>query len=220
MRVQYIGGTRIEETPDLDFAAIDTMDADHLAEYAGRLCYRSFDRPNPATATNEGYLSNILSQQHYSVLEHASATFRIRDISRSLTHELIRHRQLSYSQLSQRFVDESESSYVIPPAFLSSKYNTSKYSLEEAHDYSLMNYRNAVEDLIDDGYTRKEARQAARAFLLNAHETDILVTGNMRAWREVIGKRNHPAADAEIRALAEELLHQLKSVAPNTFQDM
>jgi thymidylate synthase (FAD) len=70
------------------------------------------------------------------------------------------------------------------------------------------------------GVPRKVARQTARAVLPNMTETKILVTGNMRAWRDVIAKRNTPFADSEIHALAAELLHQLKELAPNTFQDM
>lgn len=85
-----------------------SQDADDLAEQAGRLCYLSWNRPNPATATNKGYLANIIAQGHFSVLEHASATFYIDGVTRNFTHELIRHRHLSFSEVSQRYVDVSE----------------------------------------------------------------------------------------------------------------
>jgi thymidylate synthase (FAD) len=77
-----------------------------LAEFAGRACYQSWAKPNPATATNAGYLRHILEVGHLSVLEHGTVSFYLTGISRSLTHELIRHRHFSYSQLSQRYVPE------------------------------------------------------------------------------------------------------------------
>ena len=89
---------------------------EHIAEFAGRACYQSFDKPNPLTARNWDYLENIISLGHESVLEHNPVTFYITGVSRAFTHELIRHRLLSYSQQSQRYVDESEANIVIPPA--------------------------------------------------------------------------------------------------------
>jgi len=192
--------------------------ADELAEFAGRACYQSWERPNPATATNAGYLENIIRQHHFSVLEHASATFYISDVSRSLTHELIRHRHLSFSQLSQRYVDAEHMSFVVPPA------------MDDAEDFAELadvfadaveTYRDIVEYLeTERGLGRKQAREAARAVLPNMTSTSLVVTGNMRAWREVVEKRNSAAADAEIRQLAAELLAHLKVIAPHTFQDM
>src|SRR5688572_24839488 len=90
--------------------------ADQLAEFAGRACYESWERPNPATATNHGYLSNILDHKHYSVIEHAHFTLWITGVSRGLSHELVRHRHFSYSQRSQRYVDESDFAAVLHPA--------------------------------------------------------------------------------------------------------
>src|SRR5690554_1935779 len=120
MKVDLIAHTgllvRFEEvSPFVD--QFDGTAVDTLVEFAGRSCYQSWKRPNPATATNEGYIANILKQGHFSVLEHASATFYVQGVSRALTHELIRHRHLSYSQLSQRFVNEGrEDDLVLPPA--------------------------------------------------------------------------------------------------------
>lgn len=91
------------------------FDGQALAEFAGRACYQSFDKPNPRTATNAGYLRHIFEVGHHSILEHGSVTFYITGISRSLTHEFIRHRHLSPSQLSQRYVDAKTMKMVIPP---------------------------------------------------------------------------------------------------------
>src|SRR5688572_309269 len=91
------------------------IDGQLLIEFAGRECYQSWSKPNPATASNSGYIENLLKQRHFSVFEHASATFRFENVSRSFTHELIRHRHFSYSQLSQRYVDASDVKIVLHP---------------------------------------------------------------------------------------------------------
>jgi thymidylate synthase (FAD) len=194
-------------------------DADVLAEFAGRLCYQSWDRPNPATRSNREYLANIITQQHFSVMEHASFSFYVDGVSRALSHELVRHRHLSFSQLSQRYVDESQVTFVERPEVTRASAATGLPLAQLATDI-LAAYRKIYESLIERGLSRKEARQAARWVLPNATETRFIVTGNVRAWRDVIAKRNHPAADAEIRELARELLRQLKDVAPNSFRDM
>lgn len=195
--------------------------SDLIAEFGGRLCYQSWDRPNPVTATNAGYLANIIKQQHFSVLEHASASFYVAGVSRSLSHELVRHRHLSFSQLSQRFVDEGGSTraaFIVPPAFRDSE--DERGVLFDTTGAALEAYYHLDALLVSRGLTRKQAREAARAVLPNATETQFLVTGNMRAWREVIAKRISPHADAEIQLFAREVLTILKRIAPNTFQDM
>lgn len=194
---------------------------DFVAEFAGRACYQSFDRPNPKTAANADYLANILRQQHFSVLEHASATFYIEEVSRSLTHELVRHRHLSFSQLSQRYVDEGEADVVVPPLLLSNQEirKSVRHIVEDIHDRTTDAYQAIQQVLDDNGITGKKAKEAARAFLTNMTETKIVVTGNHRAWREFLTKRLSVAADAEIQGLAIEILRKLYEIAPNTYQD-
>src|SRR5437868_5857910 len=85
---------------------------EHLVEVAGRVCYMSFAKPRPGG--NHAYIDHILEVGHGSVLEHAVWNFLFANVSRSLTHELVRHRHFSYSQLSQRYVDESVAEYVEP----------------------------------------------------------------------------------------------------------
>jgi thymidylate synthase (FAD) len=190
--------------------------ADGLAEAAGRICYKSFDRPNPATASNAGYLDNILRQRHYSVLEHASVTFLVRDVSRALLAELTRHRHLSFSVVSQRYVSYETTDPVIPPAAEGTPAET---AIRNAYARSLATYTWLVEELTARGLKRKEAREAARAVLPNAAPVDMVVSGNMRAWRDVLDKRHSPSADAEIQEFARMVLCQLRTVAPNSFQD-
>lgn len=190
--------------------------ADALAEAAGRQCYKAFGRNNPETATNEGYLKNIIEHQHFSVLEHASATFLIQGVSRALLAELTRHRHLSFSVESQRYVAQEGNEVVVPPALRGTEY---EQSLRGFYDQAQDLYVEVRTALAQQGVPRKKAREAARAFLLNAQPVSLVVTGNMRAWREVITKRYHVAADEEIQELAGELLKQLRAVAPNSFQD-
>lgn len=191
-------------------------DADELAELAGRECYQSWDRPNEKTASSLGYLANIIAQQHFSVLEHASASFRVAGVSRTLTHELVRHRHLSFSQVSQRYVDESQGDVVAHPALRPDH----SVQLKAWSDEARTRYTVLVDELMKLGYDRKTARGAARGVLLNATPTSLIVTGNHRAWREFLHKRLSPAADAEIRELATLLLAELKRIAPNTYQDI
>ena len=193
-------------------------DADELAHFAGRSCYQAWDMPNPATANDMGYLANILKQQHYSVLEHGSATFYIEGVSRNLTHELIRHRHLSYSELSQRYVDMKEAQFILPPAMFKVEFPEMWSAPDIAEDLKT-EYASIVHDLEQLGIKGKKAREAARTILPGGMETKIVVTGNHRAWRDMLHKRYSVHADAEIRELACELLRQLKLLAPATYQD-
>ncbi|SUE29567.1 FAD-dependent thymidylate synthase [Nocardia farcinica] len=195
--------------------------ADELAEFAGRNCYRSFDRPNPATAENRDYLANIINQGHESVLEHASATFYI-EASRSVLTELNTHRHLSRSVVSQRYVDVTELGCHVPPAINELPDHLKSLAfiyLDDAEDQAHQSYQALVSILAEAGMPRKKAREAARAVLPNMTNSPMVVTGNHRAWRDFLRKRWHVAADAEIRELAGLLLSELRTVAPNTYQD-
>ena len=112
-RVDLVGWTHFEPPADVPWST-DAEGGQALAEFAGRACYQSWSKPNPATATNATYLAHILEVGHLSVLEHGTATFYITGVSRSFTHELVRHRHFSYSQLSQRYVPEHDAAMVEP----------------------------------------------------------------------------------------------------------
>ncbi|PZS34244.1 MAG: FAD-dependent thymidylate synthase [Pseudonocardiales bacterium] len=195
-----------------------------LAEFAGRVCYQSWKKPNPRTATNAGYLRHILEVGHLSVLEHGNVTFYLTGVSRSLTHELIRHRHFSYSQLSQRYVPERDAAMVEPAAIADDPELHAKFIA--ATEASLQAYTELLEGLekrfagIENATARrKQARQAARAVLPNATETRIVVTGNYRAWRHFVAMRASEHADVEIRDLAVACLRELQRVAANVFAD-
>lgn len=192
--------------------------ADRLAHFGGRSCYLSWEMPNPKTATDESYLANILKQQHFSVLEHASATFYIEGVSRSLLAELTRHRHVSFSVESQRYVDYSNTRPVIPPAIRGNA--SMEKIIEDQYTRALVAYQVLADQLVHDGKTRKQAREAARSVLPNCAPVAMTVTANHRAWRDVLGKRYNIHADAEILELATELLSQLRAIAPATYQDI
>ena len=196
--------------------------AEVLCEAAGRLCYLSYGKGRRANAE---YIENILRSKHGSVLEHAVWSFIIAGVSRSFTHELVRHRVgFSYSQLSQRYVDESEAGF-IEPAVIADDEALHRIWVE-AVEGARQAYRALVEGLQekfrevpDPTLRRKMARQAARSVLPNATETMIFVSANARALRHFIELRASEHADVEIRRVAVKLLRLMQREAPSLFGD-
>ena len=158
------------------------------------------------------------------MLEHGTVTFYFTGVSRSLTHELIRHRHFSYSQLSQRYVPERDAAMVEPDVIaddpeLHAKFVEATEATVRAYTELLEGLEKRFADVEHATLRRKQARQAARAILPNATETRIVVTGNYRAWRHFIAMRASEHADVEIRELAIACLRELNRVAPNAFAD-
>ncbi len=201
----------------------DSTDGERLAEFAGRLCYMS--QHNPAKRQTREYLENIKKQGHGSVLEHANYSILLEGVSRSLTHELVRHRAgFAYSQLSQRYVGESEASFVIPPAIAGDEALESAWrkQVEEAQTVYVSLVAQLMERygwVADKVHRRKMAREAARAVLPNATETKIVVTANARAWRTMLELRSSEGAEMEIRRMAIAALRLLQREAPGFFSD-
>ncbi|MCS7160516.1 MAG: FAD-dependent thymidylate synthase [Gemmatales bacterium] len=197
--------------------------AERLVETAGRLCYMSFARPRPGG--NAAYLRHILEAGHGSVLEHAVWSFLFVGVSRALTHELVRHRAgFGYSQLSQRYVDESVAEYVEPKVIAEDPelHQLWVETIARTHQAYVQLARKLLEKFRDepDGTLRRKlARQAARSVLPNATETKIFVTANARAWRHFIEMRASRWADVEIRQLAVKVLRILQQEAPHLFGD-
>lgn len=223
MRVMLIAKTITVDTvpgyivhPDDD---LYPKDADDLAEQAGRLCYEAWTRLNPKTVTNKGYIKNILDLGHYSVLEHSSATFYIDGVTRAFLLELERHRHLSYSVVSQRYVPGASFTFVMHPV-LTKLSDETKARIAALNDNSHELYEDIVAELTELGEGRKVARGAARNILPEGTETRILVSGNMRAWLEVLWKRITPSADQEICDVSRLILNELMAIAPNTCQDL
>jgi thymidylate synthase (FAD) len=201
----------------------ESTDGERLAEFAGRLCYMS--QSNPAERTTHAYLENIKRQGHGSVLEHANYTVLIEGVSRALTHELVRHRAgFAFSQLSQRYVDESQANFVVPPAILGD--DALEASWRAQVEAAQAAYVALVADLMerytwvpDRVHRRKMAREAARGVLPNSTETKIVVTANARAWRTMLALRAGEGADLEIRRLAVATIRLLRLDAPAFFSD-
>lgn len=220
----------------IDQAAVDQFLRDHeiswetdtevgaeaLCEMAGRVCYMSFGK---GRKTNQEYLGNIISVQHGSVLEHAVWNFLITGVSRSFTHELVRHRAgFGYSQLSQRYVDESTADFVEPDCIADDPelHTVWVESVRHAHEAYCKLVDGLARKFADEPsgtLRRKLARQAARSVLPNATETKIFVTGNARAWRHFVELRANEHAETEIRVVAAQILRQLQREAPNVFGD-
>lgn len=196
--------------------------AEQLCEVAGRLCYMSFGK---GRKTNTEYLAHILESAHGSVLEHAVWNFVIAGVSRSFTHELVRHRAgFAYSQLSQRYVDESTADFVEPDciagdAELHTIWAESVRQSHEAYCRLVEGLQRTFASEPDATLRRKLARQAARSVLPNATETRIFVTANGRAWRHFIEARANEYAEIEIRKVAVCILRILQQEAPALFGD-
>lgn len=192
-----------------------------LAEMAGRVCYMSYGR---GRKTNADFLSHIVEVGHGSVLEHAVWSFLVTGVSRSFTHELVRHRHFSYSQLSQRYVDESESAFVEPDVIaadpeLHAAWAEAVNAARAAYDTLVTGLEARFTGEPDRTMRRKMARQAARSVLPNATETKIFVTGNARALRHFVEMRGSEFADVEIRKVAVAVLKIMQQEAPAMFAD-
>lgn len=229
----YLVGTQTTDEREIDrFLAdhgVDKWSTDSeiagqkLVEVAGRLCYMSFAKPRPGG--NAAYIEHILEVGHGSVLEHAVFNLIFTGVSRSFTHELIRHRAgMGYSQLSQRFVDESTCEFVEPEPIaadpeLHAIWLESVAASQRAYRALADGLNSKFKQIEDKTLRRKKAREAARCVLPNATETKIFVTGNARAFRHFIELRGDAAADAEIRKVAVLTLETLREHAPNLFGD-
>ena len=178
---------------------------EELIEHAGRVCYRSQSRGNPAA-----FLRARLRDGHESIIEHASATFEVSGISRACSHQLVRHRLASYSQESQRYVDMSNPELVIPPTITNNSQASAIW--EELTDQ----IQSAYQDLREVGVRKEDAR-----FVLpNAAATRIVVTMNFREYMHFFRLRITPEAQWEIRKLALLMLKDLVPYAPAVFGDL
>jgi len=228
----YVLGRQTISTGELDRFLADhgiswqsdsEVAAEVLTETAGRTCYMSFAKPRPGG--NATYLHHILEVGHGSVLEHSVWNLLFTGVSRSLTHELIRHRAgFGFSQLSQRYVDESIAEYIEPAIIAEDAelHQLWEEAVQHAHQAYIQLVDKLNEKLLaepDRTTRRKMARQAARSVLPNATETKIFVTANGRSLRHFMEQRGSRHAEPEIRTLANRLLELLQVEAPNLFGD-
>jgi thymidylate synthase (FAD) len=226
LRVQVVAQTQFTAPADAPWET-DVDGGQALAEFAGRACYQAWDKANPATATNESYLRHILEVGHLAVLEHGTVSVYLTGVSRSLAHELTRHRHFSCSQLSQRYVpavSAQDATFVEPAVIaedpeLHEKFLAATGAALAAHRELLAGMETKLADRPDARLRRRQAFQAANSVLPTATETRLVVTGNYRAWRHFVAMRASEHADVEIRRLALACLRELQRVAPHVFQD-
>jgi len=184
-----------------------TPDPEKVIENAGRTCYLSFDRAGPDS--HKRFIRMLVRNGHHTVFEHAVATFRIKGVSRALTHQLVRHRLASFSQQSQRYVSEKDFEVVEPDTI------RNKPEAHEIFEKQIEQARQAYRQLQEMGVKNEDAR-----FVLpNAVCSEIVITANFREWRHIIGLRGAKYAQWEIRRLSLEILKILKENAPAVFED-
>lgn len=214
--VRLLAHTRIDERAVSDWMGIQdaSTDAETLLTMAGRNCYRSFHRPNSKTYDDADYLRRTLGDQgHWSIAEHATATLYFTGVSRAFLAELTRHRHLSFSVESQRFIDADNINIIVPPAIRASEDPYVLRNFANAADEAVTAYMIARDELED--LPKKQRNEAARGLLPNCVETRMVVTANLRAWHEVIERRTQPDADAEMQEvmrLAKKALHTVSPV--------
>lgn len=203
----------------------EPKDAELLVEFAGRACYRSWEPGLNANVTRirtdrAAYLENILRSAHGSVLEHASYSFALRNVSRTFTHELVRHRAGSaFSQESLRYVRLTDIGFRVPPALEPMRERVLSI-VEQLEEFQ----REAAQALAldDEGvpfHVKKEATSAMRRLAPIGLSTDIIWTANVRTLRHVIEMRTDPGAEEELRLVFDEIAQIMQREAPLLFQD-
>jgi thymidylate synthase (FAD) len=200
---------KLEARPQVQLMVI-TPNAEDVIERACRTCYLSFHRYNPPSSTEE-LIKKVIRKKHHSVLEHAMATFRIKGGSRVFTHELVRHRLMSPSQESQRYVEYGKTrdfDLVVPPSIKETEYfeRYMKMASEAERFYS---------EMVAAGVPKEDARY----ILPNATTSEIVISANLREYRHIFAVRCHPRAHWEIRHICLEMLRVLKRETPIIFWD-
>jgi len=187
-----------------------TPNAEDVIERACRTCYLSFHRYNPPASTAE-LIKKVIRKKHHSVLEHAMATFRIKGGSRVMTHELVRHRLMSPSQESQRYVEYDKTrdyTLIVPPSVKDTIYY--ERFLKAASDAARL-----YSEMVISGVPKEDARY----ILPNATTSEIVISANFREYRHIFAVRGNPRAHWEIRQICLEMLKVLKREAPIVFWD-
>ncbi len=211
----------------LDRGELD-CDAENLAEFAGKLCYRAWEpglNPNVRKVRTDhaAYLQNILSQAHGSVLEHASFSFVLHNVSRVLTHELVRHRPgTAISQESLRFVRLADIPFWFPDWALADEELMKRATglleqMEEFQRWMAGHFR-----LDDEGvpfHEKKHKTSFMRRFGPDGVATGLLWTANIRALRHTIEARTDPGAEEEIRLVFGKIADLVRAEAPALFGD-
>lgn len=233
MKIYHIGSMEVN-LPEVDQFLTDlgverwVTDArsggEYLVELAGRLCYRSFEpglnkNVQKVREGNQNYIGNILAQAHGSVLEHAVDSFIITGVSRVLTHELVRHRHLSISQESLRYVRIEEIDIEDPDMTGWSERNKGVFdSIRHRIEQAFIILMPMIDWPVGFG-AKKQLTSALRRLIPMGQKTALMATANNRAWRWMIEARTALGAEEEIRKLFLEIFRELKQTHPAIYQD-
>ncbi|MBN2181422.1 MAG: FAD-dependent thymidylate synthase [Sedimentisphaerales bacterium] len=190
---------------EIELIAI-TPKAEKVIEEAARTCYLSFDKIGEDS--EKGFIRRLIKLGHESPLEHAYATFRIKNCSRAMTHQLVRHRLMAISQQSQRYVNEEHFEYVIPETI----------QQEYIDDYR--NDMNTIQQMYSKWRDRGLKKEDARYVLPNACMSEIVVSANFREWRHILKTRLSMKAQWEIRNICTIIRQILYKNAENCFDDV
>jgi thymidylate synthase (FAD) len=183
-----------------------TPDPESVIEQAGRTCYLSSQ--SNGSAGRSGFIQRLITMGHESPLEHAYATFKIKNVSRAMTHQLVRHRLMAISQQSQRYVDEKGFNYVVPSTL------PEEYIEDYHHDIK------TIQAMYTKWRERGLRKEDARFVLPNACVSEIVVSANFREWRHIFRLRLSPKAQWEIRSACQLMLTLLRREAPACFNDI
>lgn len=183
-----------------------TADPEQVIEQAGRTCYLSFDRIEEDSCSS--FIRRLIKMGHESPLEHAYATFRIKNCSRAMTHQLVRHRLMAVSQQSQRYVDEDGFAYVVPEGM----------PAEFADDFH--QDMKTIQQMYRKWRQRGLRKEDARFVLPNACVSEIVVSANFREWRHIFKLRTSAKAQWEIRDACRAMLGILRHRASACFDDI
>lgn len=217
----------------------DAAFGEELIEIAGRLCYKSFAPGLNANVSkvregNKEYIENILKQHHGSVLEHSSVTFALLNVSRILTHEIVRHRAgTAFSQESGRYVRLDEFQMYRPDAIgeifeqlgdstgeEGSDFYDQLQEMVERYEREFNSHMNSLPWDRMDFHQKKLMTSAMRRFAPAGTTNNIIVTANHRAWRHMIEMRTSDGAEEEIRKIFYIIATQLAETFPNIYQDI
>jgi thymidylate synthase (FAD) len=196
-----------------------------IVEFGGRACYRSWEPGLNANVTKirtdqREYFANILRSAHGSVLEHANYSFAFRSVSRTFTHELVRHRAGSaFSQESLRYVRLTDIGFRVPPVLEPIREQVVNL-VEQLEEFQVS--AAAELGIDDDGvpfHVKKEITSALRRLAPIGLSTDIIWTANLRTLRHVIEMRTAPGAEEELRLVFDKVARLMQAEAPGLFQD-
>ncbi|ODA42216.1 FAD-dependent thymidylate synthase [Desulfosporosinus sp. BG] len=189
-----------------------TPDPEKVVAAAARLCYSADPVPDLLQHLEDeavaSFVRKLREMGHLSTFEHVSFQFSIDGVSRALSHQLVRHRIASYSQRSQRYVEEKGFEFVIPPSVKQNAESLGRFEKVMARlqeDYQELLSCVPPED--------------ARYVLPNACTTSLMATFNARSLLNFFEHRTCMRAQWEIRSLAEKMLQLVRAVAPNLFSE-